>query len=228
MPTIPSLAAVFSDAAVADPGDFAAAVHQPSTGDSLEAINGQLARANVASGFQVREWMLKRGALLRAAQVGSTAPLDFFRDLYPTGDFPADAHPQSDLEMFTAIPGACINVHVDPAPTQSKAILWTWSIYWENDVVQTENGTAYPDTDCAPCLFVLDGTPKAAGVSVRRVAPSHVFKSNNRQSCFAQYWAGHYLELAPPTGHRSAGLWIAGTHKQVRVRTRAMRYIIWR
>lgn len=226
MPTIPNMTAVFTDGTGANVADFASSVYRPdaTTPESFEVINGWLDEDNLKSGFLVRSDMVQRGEISRVVQVGSTMPLDYFRNQFNNRTYSRDGYsPSDDLTSFVPIPGAYMTQYVVGQP---RLVLLTWNIWWENDLSDELNG--------CPVRLAINGRPKTAGNFQRRVAPAAYYAggANERYSKFANQWTGHAVvdatEDLVANSFNSFGLVIAvsAPARQVRVRTRAFRAIM--
>jgi len=98
MPTIPTMTAVFTDGSAADAGDFATSVYRPddATPASFEVINGWLDEDNLKSGFLVQNEMVQRQEISRVVQVGSTMPIDYFRNQFNNLEYSRDGYSTAD------------------------------------------------------------------------------------------------------------------------------------
>lgn len=157
------------------------------------------------------------------ARVGSTLTLDYFRNQFNNREYSRDGYSAADsLDSLVSIPGAYMTRYIVGSP---RLILLTWTIWWENDLSDEQNG--------CPIRLAVNGRPKTTGNAFRRVAPASYYAGvvNERYSKFANQWSGHYLmdptEVAADS-FNSFGLVIATSApaRQTRVRTRSLNAIM--
>jgi len=213
---------------------------------SLEVINGHLDAANLDSSFKFENKHVQRGTLARAKMVGCTANIDYFSQVFggattraATDDIYDEPSDQVLSKEAVAIPGLGIRFYV---PFSGAKCILQWNFNQQNDGVYAQTpldvlarGKNFP----AFFLFV-DGVMDH--INARRYIPGAAVLDPaggfglGVDFSYGRAWSGHKLITSMTKGWHSADIRVmlpaggADDNKvtQCRVRTRGMRYILFR
>lgn len=212
------------------PDPVAENLHKPlSTPVAADVINGQLDAANFNS--TVRRGQIQDGALTLALGMGATADLDFFEELY-NFDSALDPNlddPAVDLDrVYIPVANVARTFFLPWVPTLT---LFTWTLAWANDAVGTIDGggvVTATNQMSAVKLFV-DGS--AAGHTRREVRMSvNRFATPDTRTAkwYDRLYSGNHFSVSLGAGWHTAGLRLAMTCRQTRIRVRSFRVFAFR
>tara|TARA_Y100000389_G_scaffold147495_1_gene146377 strand:- start:1652 stop:2431 length:780 start_codon:yes stop_codon:yes gene_type:complete len=220
---------------------------------SLEVINGHLDQNNLDASFKFNNDHFQRGTVSRGTMVGSTANSDYFDSMF-TGTSNRDiagTYGEADDETLSlssiVIPGLSVRFYVPY--TSSKCIL-QWNFNHQSDGLyilnvidnQSINDTFNKFNFPSFFLFVDDELQQE---NCRRYIPCFGAKrasglaSSGVDYAYGRHWSGHKLVTLQKGWHTASiritlpstpGSFEAATSTvpQCRVRTRGMRYILFR
>ena len=219
---------------------------------SLEVINGHLDSANLDAALRFNNRHFQAGSVTQSKMVGCTANIDYFGDMFAnstTYDVSGTYKEKSDSEISkdaTAVPGLGVSFYVPwgsttPAATNAKCVL-QWNFNQQNDGVYYYNDTQSDKS--FPCFFLfVDGVMQPE--NSRRYVPGsaglqHPFVDGGGgpRYGYGRAWSGHKLVTLTKGWHKAEirvmlpkdYATAAGkpSINQCRVRTRGMRYILFR
>jgi hypothetical protein len=215
---------------------------------SLEVINGHLDAANLDSSLKFENKHIQKGTISRTKMVGCTANIDYFAQMFGGSTTQAsvdDIYDEPSDQILSreavAIPGLGIRFYV---PFSGAKCILQWSFNHQNDGVYASqflprvvmaNGKNFP----AFFLFV-DGVMDH--INARRYTPGAgvLDPAGNTglgvDFSYGRAWSGHKLITSMTKGWHSADIRVMLPARgednnkvtQCRVRTRGMRYILFR
>lgn len=199
------------------------------TPDSLNVMNGQLDKDNMATGYSLPHRVVKRGQFALGEMVGSTLNHDYFYEQftgYTTATWCQDPWTGDNKELLVHLVGenvSKLNSPYRPIPNAGKRfyvertgpVMLTWHIFWVDDdealLNNTDNdvgnyptaGTAVQDVNkSTPIRLFLDGI--AQDSCYRLLPPGCYSLPLSRQ----RYWNGHLFIESMTAGWHEAYLGI--------------------
>lgn len=221
------------------------------TPDSLNVLNGQLDKDNMASGYSLPNRVIKRGQFGRGEAVGATLNADYFYQLfdgYDTATWCQDPWTGTNVELFVPLPGGSVsrNNPYRAIPNAGKRfyveragpVMLSWHVFWVDDDKDAAGGAGdWPSggtqvTDAKSSAVIrmfLDGIAQR---SCYRLTPP---LCGERPFAFQRAWSGHMFIENMTAGWHNAGLYLCADGssgsddlKQARVRARGFRVIQFR
>lgn len=220
---------------------------------SLEVINGHLDSANLDVAHKFSNRHLQKGTATQSKMVGCTANIDYFGDMFSgatTYQLSGTYREKSDVDIAKdaiAIPGLSVSFYVPwgsatPAASNAKCVL-QWNFNHQNDGVYMGEGAAVKGyAKSFPCFFLfLDGEMTECAENARRYIPGAAMLENANgygpRYGYGRAWSGHKLVTLTKGWHKAEIRMmiprrLSGSNSvsinQCRVRTRGMRYILFR
>ena len=213
---------------------------------SLEVINGHLDSNNLDAAFKFTNRHIQKETISKSKMVGCTANIDYFGKMFggadtynATGTFKehSDAFMSKDA---LAVPGLGIRFY---NPNDSAKCVIQWNFSQQTDGVYLIDDTITGQGKNFPVFFLfIDGVMDP--VNARRYVPGMFSTTATGPNYFlGRTWTGHKLIKNLSKGWHSASIRVvipnsnisggtsAGSTRfvtQCRVRSRAMRYILFR
>ncbi len=214
---------------------------------SLEVINGHLDAANLDAGFVFENKHIQRGSASRGKMVGCTANIDYFGQMFggaktntPTGPDVIGKEP-SDLNLSkeaVSVPGLGVRFY---CPFQGAKCVLQWSFNQQSDgIYSTDTGVKANGKNFPSFFLFVDGVMDP--VNARRYIPGAYLVDATGTTgtgvnfSYGRFWSGHKLITDMSKGWHSAEIRVMlpgggaadNNVTQCRVRTRGMRYILFR
>ncbi len=194
--------------------------------DSLEIINGHLDSVNVGAGEQFDNQHVQLRSVSRGRMVGSTANADYFGEVFLGEE--QNATDATIAKKMVSIPGLCLRFYV---PHNSSTCILQWSFNEIND----GRGDTYASENYPVFALFVDGVFDP--VNIRRMVPALTYAAatvRRVKYALGRHWSGH-KHTTLNRGWHTAEIRIFqpaseedGIVYQTRVRTRGMRYILFR
>ncbi len=217
---------------------------------SLEVINGHLDSANLDSALRFNNNHFQRGTISQSKMVGCTANIDYFGSMFAaqtnyevTGTYKEKSDSVLSLDAV-AVPGLCVSFYVpwgstSPAATNAKCIL-QWSFNHQNDGLYNFEEVIVGSGKSFPSFFLhIDG--EMDPVNARRYIPGAYRLKHTTAAAgvgpdyrHGRSWSGHKLVTLTKGWHKAEIRMTIPKYtggdaiNQCRVRTRGMRYILFR
>lgn len=197
---------------------------------SLDVMNGFLDTENLEVNNAFKKQHLQPGSQSGGGQVGATANMDFFKDLFSGNSLAFRGDEKTDAELrahYVPIPGAGVTFYLP----YDAHVLFMWNIGWFNDgpwgKASLETGRVFPPVRSPIPISVTSAT--FAGFNVSQVqlffdnGLGVIQDATNKRKCMAghnnlttishlssldtaRYWCGHKLVKGMAAGQHSAGL----------------------
>ena len=205
------------------PVDTADLSGAPPLGGSLDVLNGQIDQSNMPPGQVVQRSKVRKQTFSGGGAVGSTANLDFFKNLWMGDSLATMQVEKSDSDLkgsYIPIPGAAVSFYLP----YTADVLVMWNIGWFNDGSAGELLNLETPTDFVQIvggslgrfnvsqiqLFHDNGFGVLQNNSNKRKCPPG-YNNLTNQSYLAskdngRFWCGHKLIKNLVKGPHTAGL----------------------
>lgn len=173
-----TLPTTFADAAVLTPGQVNNNIYSPAaTPVSFEVINGWLDNANRDNGtYNISRYHIRPRSMVGGRQVGNTAIIDFFDEVFPVDQNEPSAH--------IPVHGAAIQFFLPYSPT---VVVLMWQVYSANDADYNVG------TDPSEFRLFIDSTLQTG--QMRTQPGGRIPAGTTRLKRRDRVWSGHYVRM---------------------------------